>query len=156
MPQKSYPFYHIEAKSLHTLGKFDVITAISVLCRYPESKLIQNIDSVFPFSIFEKSVGYLDQVLNSEGYLFIRSSNFRFMETEYNKKYKVISFKGQRQPEIFPKFNKNNCRLEVLKNEKNYFKSFSFCQQYLLTIFLRFCKINSCVQNAKFEVHLCG
>ena len=115
-------FYHLEAKSLHTLGKFDVITAISVLCRYPESKLIQNIESVFPFSIFEKSVGYLDQVLNSEGYLFIRSSNFRFMETEYNKKYKVISFKGQRRPEIFPKFNKNNCRLEGFEEREELFQ----------------------------------
>lgn len=115
-------FYHLEAKSLHNLGKFDVITAISVLCRYPESKLIQNIESVFPFSIFEKSVGYLDQVLNSEGYLFIRSSNFRFMETEYNKKYKVISFKGQRRPEIFPKFNKNNCRLEGFEEREELFQ----------------------------------
>jgi len=115
-------FYHIEAKSLHTLGKFDVITAISVLCRYPESKLIQNIDSVFPFSIFEMSVGYLDQVLNPKGYLFIRSSNFRFMETEYHEKYEVISFEGQRQPEMFPKFNKINCRLKDFEEREELFQ----------------------------------
>ena len=115
-------FYHIEAKSLHTLGKFDVITAISVLCRYPESKLIQNIDSVFPFSIFEMSVGYLDQVLNPKGYLFIRSSNFRFMETEYHKKYEVIFFQGQRQPEMFPKFNKINSRLKDFEEREELFQ----------------------------------
>ena len=115
-------FYHIEAKSLHTLGKFDVITAISVLCRYPESKLIQNIDSVFPFSIFEMSVGYLDQVLNPKGYLFIRSSNFIFMETEYHEKYEVISFEGQRQPEMFPKFNKINCRLKDFEEREELFQ----------------------------------
>jgi hypothetical protein len=44
------------------------------------------------------------------------------METEYNKKYKVISFKGQRRPEIFPKFNKNNCRLEGFEEREELFQ----------------------------------
>jgi len=110
-----------EPKNLNSLGKFDVIIAISVLCKHPEAELINDISSIFPFEKYESIVSELDQILNKEGLLFIRSSNFRFKDTLISDQYEVVSW-NNRNPEPFPKFDSNNVRLDAYEEREELFR----------------------------------
>jgi len=110
-----------EPKDLRLLGKFDVIIAISVLCKHPEAELINDISSIFPFDKYESIVSSLDQLLNEEGLLFIRSSNFRFKDTRISDQYEVVSW-NSRNPEPFPKFDSNNVRIDGFEEREELFR----------------------------------
>lgn len=109
---ESISFFHMETSGLKKLGEFDLILAVSVLCRYPESNLVEDSSSLFPFDLYNDSVDKLSAVLKPNGFLFIRSSNYRFMDTAISKDYQVVNFKGQRQPERFPKFDSHNKKIK--------------------------------------------
>ena len=109
-----------EPSGLTSLGKFDVIVAISVLCKHPEAELINDISSIFPFEKYESIVSDLDQLLTKGGLLFIRSSNFCFKDTSLSEQYEVVSW-NQRSPELFPKFDLNNKRMEMYEEREELF-----------------------------------
>ncbi len=111
-----------EPGNLNTLGKFDVILAISVLCKYPESNLLRDIGPIFPFEKYESTLGELDTLLQPGGCLFIRSSNFRFRDSSLASKYEVVHNWDSRSPEEFPKFDSKNQRLEGYREEEELFR----------------------------------
>ena len=96
---------------LKLLGKFDVILAMSVLCKNPEAQELTDISSIYPFHRYNSIVLSLDSLLEEKGYLIIRSSNFRFRDSNIFNKYRVVEFKNSREPKFFPKFDVNNKRL---------------------------------------------
>lgn len=104
-------FYHSQSDALGRLGEFDLILAVSVLCRYPESDLVNDSAALFPFKLFNKTLEHLDQILKPNGLFFIRSSNYRLMDASISHKYSVEKFLGQRDAELFPKFDSNHKRL---------------------------------------------
>lgn len=109
-----------EPSKLTSLGKFDVILAISVLCKHPESQLVSEISSLFSFEKYESIVCELDQLLTKGGLLFIRSSNFRFKDSTLSDQYEVVSW-NQRNPEAFPKFDSNNNRMDKYEEREELF-----------------------------------
>ena len=61
-------------------GPYDLICAMSVFCQYPASKKVPNLESLYPFSLFEKLAGNLIENLADGGILCIMNSNHLFRD----------------------------------------------------------------------------
>lgn len=85
------------------LEKVDVIFAMSVLCRWPDTQNIE-FNNIYPFSQFEEEVSLLDSKLNDGGLLVIYNGNYDFMDTQIAFKYICLPYSGA-QPfvQIFEK-----------------------------------------------------
>jgi hypothetical protein len=94
-------------------GTFDFIFALSVLCKYPQTKTKEDCSEIYPFSKFEKTVIELSNKLNKDGYLVIYNSNFKITDTSIADSFEPLSVKDHSGD--FPKFNKDN-----KKSNENY------------------------------------
>ncbi len=61
---------------------YDLITCISVLCRWPDS-------SEYTFELFEKTIQQIDNLLNDNGIFILINSKFLFSETKFFKNYEI-------------------------------------------------------------------
>lgn len=61
---------------------YDLIFAMSVLCRWPTTKGLSDISGIYPFSAFAKTATLLHARLAPGGYLVIFNANYRFEDTE--------------------------------------------------------------------------
>lgn len=112
-------FVYSDKKTLEENGPYDVILALSVLCKNPEAEHVKDISKLYTFNQYKETVEMLDTLLKKNGVLLIRSSNFRFKETNIYSKYKVINYDKIRNPIHFPKFSKDNLRIhDFLENEE--------------------------------------
>ncbi|MBM3428531.1 MAG: class I SAM-dependent methyltransferase [Bacteroidetes bacterium] len=92
-------------------GPFDIVFALSVLCKNPEAEYASDLSMIYPFSNFENMVNELNEYLSEGGWLVIRSSNYRFKDTLIYSKYRLCSPQGMRDPIEFPKFNSDGLRM---------------------------------------------
>ncbi len=115
-------FLNITLNELENLEKFDAIVGLSVFCKNPEAHELQDISSIYPFFRFNDAISILDSMINSKGFLILRSSNFRMRDTDVFKKYDLIDFENRRQPLDFPKFDSNNRRLKDYLEIEEFFQ----------------------------------
>lgn len=115
-------FLNLEQEDLKKLEKFDAIMGLSVLCKNPEAKELQDISSIYPFSRFNDAISILDSILNPNGFLIIRSSNFRMRDTDVFIKYDIIDFNNRREPLDFPKFDSKNKRIFNFLETEEFFQ----------------------------------
>lgn len=115
-------FVCLSPNALHQLGQFDVILALSVLCKNPEAQELNDISSIYPFHRYNTIVSLLDSQLNKNGYLIIRSSNFRLKDSSIFSNYSVVNFEKRRDPKDFPKFDSNNKRLKNYLETEEFFR----------------------------------
>lgn len=107
---------------IHSKGPYDVVFALSVLCKNPEAEYLESIASIYPFHVYNDLIEKLDSAIKPGGYLVIRSSNYRFRDTSVFEKYRVIEDALLREPIIFPKFDKNSNRLRDYLDKEEIFK----------------------------------
>ena len=81
-------FSEPEAVSAH--GPYDLVFALSVLCRWPQTKEAKNISTMYPFAEFENTIRQLDSVLKPGGILVIFNANYRFSDTSISKGYTPV------------------------------------------------------------------
>lgn len=115
-------FLNLEQEDLKKLEKFDAIMGLSVLCKNPEAKELQDISLIYPFSRFNDAISILDSILNPNGFLIIRSSNFRMRDTDVFIKYDIIDFNNRREPLDFPKFDSKNKRIFNFLETEEFFQ----------------------------------
>jgi hypothetical protein len=115
-------FLNLTLEDLKKLEKFDAIMGLSVLCKNPEAQELQDISSIYPFSRFNNAISVLDSILNSNGFLIIRSSNFRMRDTDVFNKYDILDFENRREPLDFPKFDSKNKRLNNFLETEEFFQ----------------------------------
>lgn len=77
-----------EALSGH--GPYDVIFAMSVLCRWPTTRRMDNIADLFPFDRFVDQAATLDAVLRPGGLLVIYNANYEFLHTPIAANYDLV------------------------------------------------------------------
>jgi len=77
--------YYDDINELQKNGKFDVIFALSVLCRWPKPH-----DESYSYEIFLNTVKLIDGLLKDTGFLCIFNSKYLFTDTYISKKYKII------------------------------------------------------------------
>lgn len=85
-------------------GPYDLITAMSVFCRWPASKYYKDLSKIYTFKKFEKNLELLDSVLKKNGFLVITNANYRFIDSQVSAKYKKIDLPREIEPDLVPKF----------------------------------------------------
>jgi hypothetical protein len=78
-------------ETLSKAGLFDVIFAMSVLCRWPQSRKVDNVASMFPFEVFEKQAVLLDGLVKPGGILIIYNANYSFLQSDASRGYDLIA-----------------------------------------------------------------
>ncbi len=81
---------------------FDMITCMSVFCKWPDTKTSNDI---YPFDKFEQSLIALDRLLNVDGLLIIYNANYKFEDTKIYRNYRPIHI-GKITEEV-TKYNKD-------------------------------------------------
>ncbi len=65
--------------AIRSRGPYDIIFAMSVLCRFPESRNLQvDFAKLYPFARFEETVGLLTECLSGSGMLCVYNSSYEF------------------------------------------------------------------------------
>jgi SAM-dependent methyltransferase len=77
-------------ETLAAHGPYAAIFAMSVLCRWPTSRRMDNIAGLFPFVDFTAQVAALDQVLQPGGLLVIYNANYEFLQSPAAARYDVV------------------------------------------------------------------
>lgn len=98
----------IKTSSIIQDVKYDLVFCMSVFCKWPETKDLQDCSSLYNFTKFEKEVNNIHKYLNLNVLLVIYNSNFLFNETNISHKYKSIG--NFEESGFVQKFNKENQR----------------------------------------------
>jgi Polysaccharide pyruvyl transferase/Methyltransferase domain len=69
---------------------YDVIFAMSVLCRWPVTQELEDISNTYPFEAFERQIAMLDSWLSPGGLLCVFNSNYAFADAVISGKYLPI------------------------------------------------------------------
>lgn len=74
-------FHH--AATLPDLGGFDLVLALSVLCRHRDTLDRDDIAAVYPFGMFAEAVGRIVKAVTRHGVLVVMNANYRFEDTPH-------------------------------------------------------------------------
>jgi SAM-dependent methyltransferase len=74
-------------QAIEAFGPFDVITAMSVLCRFSLSQSATSLKRIFPFSEFEDHLESLHRTLSDGGVLCIHNANYLFSQSQLYSGY---------------------------------------------------------------------
>ena len=103
-----------EVDLLKSKGPFDIIFAMSVLCRWEDTKDLENCASVYPFSKFESTINDLYSILKHDGLLIVYNANFIIEETNVSKFLMPLDLNDISESGFVHKFDKtNNRNLEI-------------------------------------------
>jgi 2-polyprenyl-3-methyl-5-hydroxy-6-metoxy-1,4-benzoquinol methylase len=97
--------------------KYDIIFCMSVLCRWEDTKHVEDCSKIYSFKQFNSQLNDLDKLLNIGGLLVIYNSNFCFSDSELYNKYNVINSPLITSSGFVKKFNKLNKSLESEYND---------------------------------------
>lgn len=84
---------------------FDVVMALSVLCRWPDTKELQDISETYTFEQFANQLELLDSMLQPGGILILHNTNYYFEDTETFKKGYSIFDSGYRDIGFVTRFD---------------------------------------------------
>ncbi|SMG42239.1 Methyltransferase domain-containing protein [Marivirga sericea] len=107
---KNIKFAESTHSNIETGGKYHAILCMSVLCRWEDTKDMNNCEKIYPFRKFEETVSFLSDQLLENGILIIYNSNFMFEQTEVGKEFKILDVKGEDNSGNVHKFDKKNER----------------------------------------------
>ena len=109
-------------EKINEKGPFDIVFALSVLCKNPEAEYAEDLSSIYPFVAFERMINELDGYLKIGGWLVVRSANYRFKDTDIYKNYQVCTPDGLRISIEFPKFDASGKKLKGFLESEEIFQ----------------------------------
>lgn len=77
-------------ENLRAAAPFAIIFAMSVLCRWPESRNLDDIADMFPFAAFERQVELLDSILQPGGIMVVYNSSYSFLHAQASRNYDLV------------------------------------------------------------------
>lgn len=88
---------------------YEIIFCLSVLCRWEDTRYVENCSALYPFEKFESTVAMLSNLLAPGGLLVIYNSNFAFEDTTVYKadQYSIIRTPSVPDSGFVYKFNKD-------------------------------------------------
>jgi chemotaxis methyl-accepting protein methylase len=89
-------------------GPYDLIFCLSVLCRWDDTRGLQNCEKVYPFEKYKVTVELLANQLNKNGLLVIYNSNFRFEDTRVSSDFEIVDTPTIENSGFVNKFNATN------------------------------------------------
>ena len=115
-------FINSDSKSLKTKGSFDIIFAMSVLCRWEDTKDIENCKNIYPFTKFDESINFLINLLNKDGLLVVYNSNFKVEDSTASTLVMPLEIDSILESGFVHKFDINNFRDISVHNKVIYKK----------------------------------
>lgn len=103
-------------ESLNEFQPFDAVTAMAVLCRWPDTREMEDISAFYPFEKFAEAIDYLVSLIRPGGLLCVYNANYLVSETPAMQYLEEVSDK-----ELIPKtqpvklFHSNGRPLDVQK-----------------------------------------
>ena len=91
--------------------RFDLIFAMSVFCRWPDTYRMRDCSSLYRFDMFESDMQRIDASLNSCGLFVLYNCNFRFTDTQFAERYEPMIVPDQQESGFVAKFSRQNKRL---------------------------------------------
>lgn len=88
--ESSYDFFKRQEQLLKdgkSLEQFDVVSAMTVLCRHPDTVGLRSSSHVYPFLEFEALLSKVDSLVKKGGLLCILNANYRLEDTKLGSKY---------------------------------------------------------------------
>jgi hypothetical protein len=77
-------------EAISAFAPFDIIFAMSVLCRFTHSNTAKTIRDIFPFAEFEGHIAALDKSLRNGGLLCVFNSNYFFSQSQAFANYAPV------------------------------------------------------------------
>ena len=96
---------------------FDAIFACSVLCRWPESKFLNDLSRTFSYESFVEIIDLLDSLLEKNGLLIIINSNYKFEDTETYERYESMSSPNSRLSTFIHQFDCYSQKYQIINME---------------------------------------
>lgn len=95
-------------------GPYDLIFCLSVLCRWEDTKYVDNCAGIYPIEKFEATVESLSNQLSKGGMIVIFNSNFRFEDTRFFLKngFEILPTPSVPNSGFVYKFDAQHNRLE--------------------------------------------
>jgi len=105
-------------------GPYKAIFCLSVLCRWEDTKFLQNCERVYPFKKYEASTEFLASQIEKGGLLIIYNSNFRFEDTRVFNEFDVVDTPSVSDSGFVVKFDSSNNRVETPHRQCIYRKKY--------------------------------
>jgi SAM-dependent methyltransferase len=86
-----------EPELLAAHGPYDLVVAMGVLCRWPETRSMEDISEYYPFSRFEEQIRKFLELLAPDGVLCVYNSNYRVIDSGLMSQLEVV-----KNPELIP------------------------------------------------------
>ncbi|MGE3803666.1 MAG: class I SAM-dependent methyltransferase [Gemmataceae bacterium] len=112
-PSTRIEFIKSSAKLLAARAPYDIVFCLSVLCRWEDTRDVEECSSIYPFEKFASAVLFLDSLLPKGGLLVIYNANFRFEDTATFLKsgYTAVASPAVVDSGFVHKFDQNNRRI---------------------------------------------
>jgi len=117
-------FFTSNETNIKTSGPYHAIFCLSVLCRWEDTKFLQNCVNVYPFSKYEASIAFLTSQIEEGGLLIIYNSNFRFEDSRVFGEFEIIDIPSFSDSGFVVKFDSFNNRTETLHRHCIYRKKY--------------------------------
>lgn len=107
-------FIYSTPERIEQEGPYHVIFCLSVLCRWEDTKHVENCAHIYAFEKFEATARSLSDRLHPGGLLVIYNSNFRFEETTVfaDHNYEIVHSPSVQDSGFVYKFDKFNNRIK--------------------------------------------
>lgn len=121
---KDVKFLNSTEENIKAEGNYDLIFCLSVLCRWEDTKYVDNCEKLYPFKKFESTLLMLSDNLLPNGLLVIYNSNFRFEDTEVFLKegFEVVPTPSVADSGFVYKFDRDNKRMKAIHKSCIYYK----------------------------------
>jgi hypothetical protein len=100
-----------EANLVKSYPGYDAVFAMSVLCRWPQTKMVDTSADLYPFRRFDETVRRLDSLVRPNGLLVIYNANFRFSDTATSEHYEALRTPGLTSSGFVHLFSRENRKL---------------------------------------------
>jgi len=98
-------------ENLESNGPYDLVFAMSVLCRWKDTEHVQSCENIYPFEKFNESVEHLYSLLSTDGILVVYNANFLIEDTTIAEFLKPIKVNSIKDSGFVHKFNKQNQKI---------------------------------------------
>ncbi len=109
-PDRRITYDRSAAETLERYGPYDIVFAMSVLCRWPQTAGLEDCSEFYTFDEFARSVADLDRNLRVGGLLVVYNANFSVLETETAARYEVVKGYGIWKNGFVHRFGRNHKR----------------------------------------------
>jgi hypothetical protein len=90
---------------------FEFVFALSVLCRFPESRYLDDLSQIFPHSRFEQIVERIDSFILPGGIFVLINTNYDFLETVVGQRYRPIDSPKNKRRTHVPLFGRDSRKI---------------------------------------------